>query len=916
LKRRALEPSGEEARRARLSALARLGAGVQKERGDGAIHRSVGEGLAALGLRNLLLVPAGDGLRAEAALAPAPGADPAELAVAAACPWTPFLRTAWREGVSFAADPGPELARLLGRSDESGTVGLRVDAMGLPSALLVAAGAWLRPEDQPALRLFGSQISAALDASRAIQALSAGNAELAALRQLAAAAGSVQDLGAFLREGSDVVRQALGARSLGVYLLDADALRLVFVGGPPGRLDARCQRVPLDAHVLGPLLRAGGPLSASAEAFGEPGRSLLAELGLRTVGAAPLRYQRVPIGLLVVAWAEARDEAACHLELLQAMGAHFAAAVHSHQQVARLKTRVADVEAVNALMTRVFGLEPVDAPRILAAVCRDTVAALRARSAVVMELDERRETLQGVAGHGDPLPPAGISIPVSRAALVTRALRERAPVWTPDLSAEPESAVRGRAGHPRLSMLVVPLAARGTVRGVVAVAGEPGRRWAPEEVALAQAMAASATVALDNARLHVESQRRVEELGLLLEVGRSLVATLDLDRVLDTGVRNLARIVGATDAYLFLAEEGARRMVARAVTGTRPGVLGTAISLEPGRQSLVALVADRREAIVLEDAASDPRASAGMREATGARAALGLPLVVRGRVIGAAVIVDPVAPRRFSAAEVERAAAIANQLAVAAENARLYDDLRRSYADLARAQAQLVRRERLAALGELAAVVAHEVRNPLGAIFNSLAALRRLVRPEEGDARMLFDIVGEEADRLNRIVGDLLDFARPTQTAIQPEPIAPLLDDALGVALAQAAAGVRTRREVEDGLPPVPADALQLRQAFVNVLLNAVQAMPSGGTLTVAARREGDAVRVEIADTGPGVAPELRRKVFEPFFTTRATGTGLGLAVVRRVVEDHRGEVAVEAAAGGGARFVFRLPFGAAVRTG
>jgi signal transduction histidine kinase len=244
---------------------------------------------------------------------------------------------------------------------------------------------------------------------------------------------------------------------------------------------------------------------------------------------------------------------------------------------------------------------------------------------------------------------------------------------------------------------------------------------------------------------------------------------------------------------------------------------------------------------------------------------------------------------------------------VAVENARLYDDLRRSYAELARAQAQLVQRERLAALGEISAVVAHEVRNPLGVIFNSLGSLRRMLRPE-GDAKMLIDIIGEEADRLNRIVGDLLDFARPSTPVLRPEALDRLLDEAVSAALAENPFGIAVEKQMEAGMPPVLLDARLMRQAVLNVAVNAAQAMPKGGTLTVRARIDGAFAHVELSDTGPGIPEEVRHRVFEPFFTTRASGTGLGLAVVRRIVEGHGGEVAVSSAPGRGAVVMLRLP--------
>jgi PAS domain S-box-containing protein len=247
-----------------------------------------------------------------------------------------------------------------------------------------------------------------------------------------------------------------------------------------------------------------------------------------------------------------------------------------------------------------------------------------------------------------------------------------------------------------------------------------------------------------------------------------------------------------------------------------------------------------------------------------------------------------------------------------AENARLYADVQRSYETLARTQRELVKRERLAALGELAAVVAHEVRNPLAVIFNSLGSLKRLGQ-NSADAPMLLEIVGEEADRLNRIVSDLLDFARPNEPSLQPES----LEDVIGRA-AEAASGavaqqsVRLEMNISKDLPPVPADARMLRQAFINLVVNAIQATPKGGRVRLEATpvREGDRALacIEVIDEGPGIPANVVDHIFQPFFTTKATGTGLGLAVVKRIVDAHRGDVAFRSAPGQGTTFTVRLP--------
>jgi signal transduction histidine kinase len=296
----------------------------------------------------------------------------------------------------------------------------------------------------------------------------------------------------------------------------------------------------------------------------------------------------------------------------------------------------------------------------------------------------------------------------------------------------------------------------------------------------------------------------------------------------------------------------------------------------------------------------------GLRDSEGIETAALVPLVVKHRVLGLFAL-GRRRPVPFREVELQLLSAVASQIGVAVENSRLFEDLTQSYADLGRAQQQLVHRERLVALGELSAVVAHEVRNPLAAIFNSLGSLQRILRPD-GDAKMLLGVIQEEADRLNRIVGNLLDFARPPEPAMRTERLERVLEEAVGAALAGGPAGVEVRREYDPDLPEVRMDPHQIRQALLNLASNAVQSMPRGGVLTVRTRSEDHLAVVEVSDSGPGVPAELRPRIFEPFFTTKATGTGLGLAVVRRIVEGHGGSVALAPPGAGGATFVLQLP--------
>jgi signal transduction histidine kinase len=233
---------------------------------------------------------------------------------------------------------------------------------------------------------------------------------------------------------------------------------------------------------------------------------------------------------------------------------------------------------------------------------------------------------------------------------------------------------------------------------------------------------------------------------------------------------------------------------------------------------------------------------------------------------------------------------------------------RRALDDLAAAQEALVKRERLAALGELAAVVAHEVRNPLAAIFNSLSTLRRQLTLES-DAAILFGILEEEAGRLNRTVGDLLNYVRPLEPERRHDDLVELARDVVRQRLQSRPDDIESEVISESSLESVSTDPVLMRIALSNLVTNAVQAMPEGGKLTVTlSHAQHDGIAIAVRDTGRGIPAAVLPRVFEPFFTTRASGAGLGLAVVRRIVEAHDGHVLAESDGTRGTVFTVVLP--------
>ena len=227
-------------------------------------------------------------------------------------------------------------------------------------------------------------------------------------------------------------------------------------------------------------------------------------------------------------------------------------------------------------------------------------------------------------------------------------------------------------------------------------------------------------------------------------------------------------------------------------------------------------------------------------------------------------------------------------------------------------QEQLIRSDRLATVGELAASLAHDLRNPLTGISGALHVLSGEL-PEENSQQALLAEIQLQIGRMNKTLTDLLWHARPATPECLPLSVNEVVEHSLWFFPIGSPSGIRVRKDLAPDLPPLRLDPNLLHQAFLNILVNARQAMPEGGTLAVRShlRRNGDGTRtieVEIADSGVGIPPEHLKRIFQPFFTTKAQGTGLGLAIAVRIVEQHGGRIDVESQPKQGATFRISLP--------
>ncbi|MBS2032591.1 MAG: GAF domain-containing protein [Deltaproteobacteria bacterium] len=453
-------------------------------------------------------------------------------------------------------------------------------------------------------------------------------------------------------------------------------------------------------------------------------------------------------------------------------------------------------------------------------------------------------------------------------------------------------------------MVVAPLMSEQRVVGTLTIAYRTDSPQHEAEQQLVDTASRQLGVAMAQLALLEKERRLVSELAVINELGALVAQQHELAAVLSTAVHHLARLCDVPVVRLRLANAERTELVSVACTVA----LHPEISVRIDGDSAASLAFREQRHVIIDDARTDPRTFRTMAEKVGAYSALAVPLIARGESIGAMVLVENRRPRKFTTEEVSRANTVANLLSPMILNAKMFDDLRKSYDALGRAQAELVEQERLAALGQLSAVIAHEVRNPLGVIYNSLGELRRIT-PPTNDANQVLDIVAEEAARLNRIVVDLLDFVKPYAPHPRPARVGDVLHAAIDSAKrATSSLQVTVRAEIDSPQEEILVDGTMLGQALINLVVNAIQASPRDGVVTLRARRKGPTLCCEVLDDGPGVDAANAKRIFEPFFTTKATGTGLGLAVVGRITDALGGRIELSRSMSGGAAFTLMIP--------
>jgi len=596
-----------------------------------------------------------------------------------------------------------------------------------------------------------------------------------------------------------------------------------------------------------------------------------------------------------------------------------------------LRRRVSELSTLNALAT--IAGRSLDERQTVSDALSIVCQALGTEAGMAYLLDADKNALFRCATWGlEDTDPADLAlaarIPLGRG-LAGRSVLSKAPIvaGVNDYSDPVWRKVLLRKGVR--TIMATPLTSRDTVQGAVCLLTRHDRPATKKDLSLLASIGGQLGVAVENARLFNQAQRRSQELEAINTVMQGLTQTLVLDDVLYRIHGQVTRLMKADVFFVGLLNDEGDHVYPKLAIDKGEHQEPPPLPLTGGN-SLIAYVVASGESLLFYDLRAQKQSlpAPGLVIGEEPRSWLGVPMILEDHIIGA-MSVQSYSPDCFTEADRRVLSVIAQQTAAAISQARLFEQLQARMQDLQAAQARLMQSEKMAALGELVSGVAHELNNPLTAVIGYAQLLR--LRDLDDDTKHDLQRIYEAAQRSSQIATDLLTFAR----SYEPERSAVDINAALEQTLSLRAYEMRVHNivlatELWQGLPLTVGDPHRLKQVFLNLIINAEQAMgeaDGGGVLTVRSLMPADRpgiIHLEFEDSGPGINPEVMGRIFDPFFTTKEVGqgTGLGLSICYGIIAEHGGTIWAENLICGdgqdrqGAKFIIELPIVSAADTG
>jgi signal transduction histidine kinase len=451
------------------------------------------------------------------------------------------------------------------------------------------------------------------------------------------------------------------------------------------------------------------------------------------------------------------------------------------------------------------------------------------------------------------------------------------------------------------SELAVPLEVGGLIRGVLNVDSDRMDAFSAEDERLLRDLSVPASQVIQNTWLYEQIRQKARLFETLVSVSKTINSTVNLDDVLNVITREACHLMSGKLCSLLMLDPDREWLELRSSYGAGDAYINKPrLSVE---ESFLGTVVRRKKPLQLENVQLSTRYQhIEVARQEGLISLLSVPLIFAGNCTGTLNVYTGQL-HSFSNEEIRILAALAEFSGIAIEKARLYERI----VDI---EEELRRAEKLSALGLLAAEVAHEIRNPLTVIKMLFHSLNLSFSPNDPRARDV-EVMGERIDHLNKSVEHILNFARTAEPELVPLPLNSIVEDlALLVRHKLKNHGIQFQMNLALNLPYARADAAQLSQALLNLVLNSVEAMPEGGTLSIETGLTPESLLyLTLSDTGKGMTPEQQANAFRSLLqTTKKRGTGLGLAIVSKIIQAHHGEITVESHPGEGTSFRIILP--------
>jgi len=599
-----------------------------------------------------------------------------------------------------------------------------------------------------------------------------------------------------------------------------------------------------------------------------------------------------------------------------------------------LERRARELDALNRAGQLMMS-STLDLDAVLGIVMAEVRDLLGAEGASVL-LPEGGELVFVAAGGPDAGTLVGLRIPVM-SGIAGRVMREGEAVLVDDARNDPHfyDRIDVMTGLTTRSLLAVPLIVRGVPRGVIEAINKVGGTFDEHDLTLLEGIAGSAAIAIENARLFAvvdkeliereraeaevrklnqDLERRAMELTALNKAGQAIVSTLDLDAVFQLVLAEVRSLVEVEASAVFLrvpaiVGEGDELLLA----AFRPGAQAAIGTRFPITTGVMGAVAQSGQPMLINDAPNDPRVDKRMSEIVGvtANSLLAVPLTIKGTVEGVIEAINKT-NGPLDQHDLEMLEVIAHSAATAIKNAQLYQHLEKALQQEQKMRAQLIQAGKLSAMGRMVASVAHEFNNPLQTIKNCLFLIQQDVAPGM-QGNQFIEMAVSEVQRLSSLVAQLRAVYRLGATdQAQVVELSQVLDQVHSLVAPHLA-----KNQVQWEYTPLPIPLTvkgipdQLKQVFLNLSLNASDAMQAkGGTLTVSTCVTADGYQAGVAfrDTGPGIDPQDLPNLFDPFFSTKESGMGLGLAICYDIVQKHSGRIQIESQPEQGATFTVWLP--------